>query len=120
MKSLLLPGMLLLITACSENKTEGSLHYRFTDINSAAITLANALYGPCPAESYCQTLLLRKGGKIPQFPTNSLNDIIGIYAYDKARFEPLIVRWNCKYRNIGTECLSVEQLNDIIMPYIKP
>lgn len=116
---LYLLAALILLTACSDNKTEGSLHYRFEATNADASTLANALYKPCPGDSYCQTLLLRKGAKIPQFPVSNLNDIIGIYIYDKARFDPMKVRWNCSYRNIGTECLNVEELNEWVAPYLK-
>lgn len=111
--------------ACSDNpEKKGTINYAFSDTKVEFAQLARALYDPCPAEILCQTVLLRKGTQIPSFPFAHINDVIGIYVYDKERFDAdtgvLVAKWNCDFhKRDEDDCLTVEQLNELLEPYTK-
>ena len=126
MKKILIPTLFALLVACSGGqKKVGSVYYAFTPQTTNYGELARALFKPCPGQTFCQTVLLRKGAKIPDYPLRSIDDLVGIYAYDKDRFEPLDTAWNCAYlapentKSWESDCLTVERANELLAPYVK-
>ena len=126
MKKWYLLAALAALTACSDKaEKQGSVNYAFSPRITEQMQIVNSLLGPCPGDAFCQTVLLREGAKIPTFPVSSINDIVGIYAYDKDRFEPLDTAWNCAYlapedaKSWESDCLTVERANELLVPYVK-
>ena len=126
MKKWYLLAALAALTACSGGgKKIGSVNYAFAPQTTNYGELARALFKPCPGQTFCQTVLLREGTKIPDYPLRSIDDLVGIYAYDKDRFEPLDTAWNCAYlapedaKSWESDCLTVERANELLAPYVK-
>lgn len=126
MKKWYLLAALAALSACSDKaEKQGSVHYAFTLKDSPFSKHIDALLHPCPGDAFCQTVLLREGTKIPDYPLRSIDDLVGIYAYDKDRFEPLDTAWNCAYlapentKSWESDCLTVERANELLALYVK-
>lgn len=126
MKKWYLLAALAALSACSDKaEKQGSVHYAFTPKDSSFSKHIDALLHPCPGDAFCQTVLLREGTKIPDYPLRSIDDLVGIYAYDKGRFKPMEIAWNCSWLPAdeatarGKDCLTVERANELLAPYVK-
>lgn len=120
--------MLLLLAACSDDKSIGSTRIMRGGTND--LLMMNQADNVCPqdAETPCQVLFIKKEAIAPtSIPLTDaqVDDVLMYFAVDNnLEYDTVRLKWNCKvFRSFdipGTKyptCITPEMLNKLLAPY---